>query len=256
MRFLFLFLVALGLGACSEQPPAALAPEAEAERDSVLALLRTADTDAFDAAYSRLGTPDYLPSEYLFTTKTQQLHPDGDLIATRTRTYRITMRGAVLVESDSSGTLDFGGFEGVAGRRWEIPGFSVSPASLALPDEPAYLDPRGREVFTFALVGDTLIGDRPLRILSVTARPGEGDDQSLRAARLYLDTDGALVGARVHRMQESILFGEESTLALFLQPSSRGWLPDYLTVDTHIRAPLTAPRRFRQSERYDFSLSG
>lgn len=249
MRALLLILV-LALGACSEQPPAALAPEAAAERDSVLVLLRAADTGAFDAAYARLADIPYRVS-----VRTEQLGAGAEPLAVHTRTVHVTPDGAERVTSDSSGAFDHGAFERFAERSQTHPAVAANPAHLVL-GEPAYLDPRGREVFTFTLAGDTLIGDQPLRILSVTARPGEGDEQALRSARLYLDADGTLVGARVRRMQESVLFGESSGLMLFLQPGTEGWLPHVLTVDSRISAPLTEPRRFRLSERYDVAVDG
>ncbi len=249
--FLPLVLLVVALGACSEQPPPALAPGESAARDSVLTLLRAADTNTFDAAFARLDK-----MVYQVTTRTEQIGENGEPVASHTRTYRLTRGTAERIAADSSGTFDYGGFSSFADRRRDELDFATSPAALVLPDEPAYLDPRGREVFTFALAGDTLLGDRRVRVLTVTARPGEGDDQALRTARLYLDVSGSLVGARVRRRQASALFGESSALVFFLQPTDGGWLPDRLSVDTEIRAPLTTPRRFRLDERYTFPGGG
>lgn len=248
MRLSLSLALLLTLAACAEPPPPAALTSAEAaERDSVLALLRTANTDAFDAAYARLGT---MP--FRVTTRTAQLDAEGDTTATHARTFRVTPDAAALVRADSSGDFDYGSFSSFADRRRAVPTFATNPADLVL-GEPAYLDPRGTEVFSFALAGDTTLGDQPIRILTVTARPDEGDEQTLRAARFYLDADGALVGARVQRRQASVLFGETSRLTLFLRPADTGWLPDRLAVTTEIQAPLAAPRRFLLDERYAYS---
>ena len=245
MRIPVLLLLLLALGACTEAPPASPGPDDPAERDSVFALLQSVNTNTFEAAFERLAA-----TPYRVTTRTEQLGADGEVVASRSRTYSVTPRAAELVAADSSGAFDYGAFDRFASETEALPAFAESPAAHVLPAEPAYLDPRGRAAFLFETAGDTLLGDRRVRILTVRARPGEGDDQPLRAARLYLDTAGALVGARVERRQGSMLFEEASTRALFLQPAPEGWLPHRLSVASHIGAPLAAPRRFRLAWSY------
>ena len=233
----------LAVAACVE--PAPPSPTAAAPADSIFALLRDADPATLEEAFTRLQTR----TPYTVLTTTEQIGEDGAPVASHSVTLRVTPRGTEVLATDSSGAFEFGGFERFADRR---NGGGANPASLVLPTDPAYLDPQGREAFSFEAIGDTLIGDRRVRIVAVRARPGEGDDQPLRAARLYLDAAGAIVGAHVERRQESVLFGETSARTLFLRPSPGGWLPDRLTVVSEIRAPLTAPRRFRLSERYTY----
>ena len=240
-----LFFLALALGACSDTPPPARAPEVAAEQDSVLAVLRTVDTDALDAAYARLNVPHF------FTTRVEQLNGNGEVFARRSRTFDMSTRAPSLVEADSAGRFAFGGFERFSDRGDDLPAFAANPVALVLDEDPPYLDPRGAEVFVFALAGDTLLGGQAVQILSVTARPGE-DDQPLRSARLYVDASGDLVGARIVRRQASMLFKESSTTALFLQPTADGWMPGHLTTDAMLQAPLTDARHFRLSERYTF----
>lgn len=232
------------LAACGCAEPAPPSPTAGAPIDSTFALLRDADPAMLEDAFDRLGERTYVVER-----TTEQLDEDGDPVASHSVTVRVTPRGAEVVEADSSGAFDFGGFERFADRR-RRGGTNTAPP--VLPTDPPYLDPQGREAFTFEAEGDTLLGDRRVRVVRVRALPGEGDDQPLRAARLYLDAAGAIVGAHVERRQASALFGETSTRTLFLRPSPDGWLPDRLTVASEIRAPLTAPRRFRLEERYTY----
>lgn len=238
----FVLVLLLAVAACAE--PAPTSPSAEAPADSAFALLRDADPSALEAAFALLDA--HVP--YTVTTTVEQHGENGAPVASHTATLRVTPRGTEVVEADSSGAFDFGGFERFAKRRSD----GTNTAPPVLPTDPAYLDPQGREAFAFEIEGDTLVGDRRVRVLTVHARPGEGDDQPLRTARVYLDAAGAVVGAIVERRQASVLFGETSRRALFLRPSPDGWLPDRLTVASEIHAPLTAPRRFRLDERYAY----
>lgn len=237
----FALVLLLAATACAE--PAPPSPNAAAPPDPAFALLRDADLAALQNAFERLDGRTYVVER-----TTEQLGEDGAPVASHTITLRVTPRGTEVLAADSSGAFEFGGFERFAGRR----GGGTNTAPPVLPTDPAYLDPQGREAFAFESAGDTLLGDRRVRVVAVRARPGEGDDQPLRSARLYLDAAGAVVGARVERRQESVLFGETSRRTLFLRPSPDGWLPDRLTVESEIRAPLTAPRRFRLDERYTY----
>ena len=96
-----------------------------------------------------------------------------------------------------------------------------------------------------------MIGDRRVRVLAVDARPGEGDDQALRRARLYLDAaTGDLVGARLHRRMASLLFSETSDVLVMLHPVYDGWLPRLARFDTTLDALFTDERRFVLARRY------
>ncbi len=234
----FLHCVLL-LAACAEEPPPALSPAEAAETDAVLDLLRAADP----------GEPLRLSSDssrsYELSEQIERLDAEGRVVASRSRRWRVGADGFRLLAADSTGT--FGDEEG--GRPT-----APDPIGRVLPEEPAFLGPRGRETYRFALAPDTALGGRPVRVAAVEARPGEGDDQALRAARLYLDAaTGRLVGATVRRRQASPLFGEESTLSAMLRPTPEGrWLPDRTRYDAAVRAPFSEPRRFRLTRQYTF----
>jgi len=246
LRLLALLLLLQLLAACDEPAPDPLSPAEVAERDSVLALLRTADTASLAAAFDRLDA-----FRFRVVTRTEQFEA-GDQIAQRTLTAEVVPTadgpGIDLVQIDSSGAFDFGGFAAFASESAESPLPAENPATLVLPDDPAYLDPRGRETFRFRFAPDTLFGDRRVQVLTVEARE---DDQALRRARLYLDDEGALVGVRLQRRTESVIFSERSDTAVLLQPGpAGGWLPNLTRIETALGALGTDRRRFRLTRRY------
>ena len=249
MRFAPLLLALLT--ACAEPPSPSLSPTDAAGQDSVLAVLRTLDGDALGAAFARLeqSTP------YVVETRIEQLGADGMPVASQSRTLRVGASDAEIVAADSAGTFDYGAFGALSGSTvWEAGGGGVNPVSLMLPEDPAWLDPRGREIFQFGTAPDTLLADRRVRALTVVARPGEGDDQPLRHARLYLDAEThTLVGFRLHRRMDSVLFGERTDALVLLHPDSGGWRPHQARFVTTLAAPLTPPRRFRLTRRYVYS---
>lgn len=229
-------LALLALAACSEAPPEPAAPAAEA--DAALALLLAADRAPLDAAFERLEG-----LAYRLTSHFEQFDEDGRVVATYEETAEVAPGGArTLVRTDSSGALEAGD--------WGEP--IANPVALLLPEEPPYLGPRGPATFIFSLEADTALGGRRVRVVTVEPRPGEGDGQALRHARLYLEAEsGAVVGVRWRRTMESILFEEHSDFGVMLRPGPGGWLPQEARFETSVRAPLTAPRRFRLTRTYD-----
>jgi hypothetical protein len=246
LRRLALLLLPL-LAACDEPAPLALSPAEAAERDSVLAVLRAADTDALAAAFDRL---DALP--YTVEITTAQLGPDGGVTARRHSVVEVDPAAAPnVLRTDSAGAFDWGAFGPLVSADPEAALPADNPAALALSEDPPYLAPRGREAFAFRFAPDTLVGGARVRVLAVEARPGEGDDQLLRYARLYVDDGGALVGVRLRRQTESVLFSEASDATILLRPTPAGtWLPHVTRFDASVSALFTDRRRFRLQRVY------
>ena len=248
----FLLLPFLALAACTDAPPPPLSSDAAAERDSVLVLLRAADMGALASAFDRLDA-----FRYQVETRTEQFDAVGQATASRTVTADVTPQAdapvADVVLADSNGTFDYGGFARFASSADGdlLPG--DNPALLLVPEDPDYLDARNREAYTYRFAPDTLLGDRRVRVLYVQARPGEGDDKPIRRARLYLDpATGDLVGLRLLRTMNSLLFSERSDATILLQAGpAGGWLPHRTRFETSLGALFTADRRFRLSRRYD-----
>lgn len=245
-----LFLLVPLLAACGGPDPTPLSPDELAARDSALALLADADDAPLAGAFERLDA-----FRYRVVTQTEQ---PGEATPTARRTVVAEVMPTAdgqrvdIVGDDSTGAFDFGRFSLLTSDALERPLAAENPAPLVLPEDPAYLDPRGREAFTFGFAPDTVLGGQPARIVTVDAREGE-EDQSLRSARLYLHHDsGVLVGVRLQRRTESIVFSESNDATIMLQPGpAGGWLPHYTHVETTVDALFAEGRRFQITRRYD-----
>ena len=265
---LFLLLVCLGLlGGCDKAPPSGSPPLEEqpaesatgAGRDAALALLASLDREAFRQAFERLAHYHYTRQ-----VRTVQLNRQGELRAYLERTLRYNSRGeepaASVLEVDSSGTFAFG----LLGR------FAVGgeidverPTRLTerlLPEEPAYLSERNREAFLYSLEQGTTRAGRPVRILVIEARPGEGDEQTIRRVRLYVERQSRqLVALYLERADQDIFFSERSRLYAETKPTSDGayWLPSRTRFHAQLDLPLQPPRAFRTSSvYYDYERGG
>jgi hypothetical protein len=244
-----LFLLVPLLAACGGPDPAPLSPDELAARDSALALLADADDAPFANAFERLDA-----FRYRVVTQTEQLG-EATPVAQRTVVAEVTPTAdgprIDVVDDASTGAFDYGAFSVLTSDAPERPLAVENPAPLVLPEDPAYLDPRGREAFAFGFAPDTVLGGQPVRIVTVDAREGE-DDEPLRSARLYLHRgSGALVGVRLQRRTESPIFTERSDATILLQPGpAGGWLPHYTRVETAVDALFADGRRFRITRRY------
>ena len=251
MRYLcIIILLALGSAACEPQvatPPPVLTPAEQAEREEALALAEDAGRDLMNQAFARLATRPHIVREELV-----QLDAEGRETAARRRIMRAEPDTVETVASEARGTFDFGAFGRFVSFE-DMDHLPANPVPFIVPEDPTYLSPQGREVYHFALAADTLLGAARVRIVTVTARPNEGDNQALRSARLYVDpASGDLVGIRVHRHSQNILFGETSVLHLMLTPGPEGnWLPAETRYTVAVRAALTATRRFRLQRAYE-----
>lgn len=255
LLWLLAALAWVGCGADSTTPPL-LAPgdtlstvPAE-ERAAALALLDAVKQDAIQHAFRRLPN-------YAFTRRvlTEQLSPSGSVRATRERVVRVpppdSARRPVVLHADSSGTFQFGWLDRFA------PGgpADVLPTELvryALPEDPAYLEPRTREAFRYRLRADT-IGERPVRVIEIHAQPGElGADQAIRHARLYVDPGShELAGLYLVRADDSVLFREDSRSLVLLRPApDSGWVPARFQTHTRIKVPPRRSQAFRTTSTF------
>ncbi|WP_457653705.1 hypothetical protein [Rhodocaloribacter sp.] len=247
-------LTLLPLIGCGRTPDAA--PDAtgvvvsEAERDSVLSALRAVDRTAFDHSFEAL-------QRYSFTRhrRTEQFDGDDRVIAFTERVVRFKKEGdghrAVLVQADSGGAFDYGFFNRFVPENVK----DVAPVDLApylLPEDPPYLLARNRDAFDFRFLPDTLLWDVTARAIEVRARPGTGDEQSLRHVRLYVDRNtGLLIALAIERTDRALLFREESRYFVHLRPTPRGdMVPHTTRYRTRIRTPFHASRQFRTTATY------
>lgn len=230
--------------------PADSAPPSAVSRDSALALLAAMRRTPFDSAFVALGR--YTVTRQL---RTERFDTTGAVAARRSYTLRYPpgAEKATLVSEDSSGALQQGGV--LADLAPDSSPRSRPPdlAAEVLPDQPPYLAPRTQEDFRFAVHADTVDEGRPVRIVTVQARPDTGRDQSIRHARLTLTRDThTLIELRVVRASRGILFREDSRLLIELKraPDDAAWVPRRTRFRMRIDIPFRAPQHFRTVSTY------
>jgi hypothetical protein len=246
LRLLLIPLLALTLAACETTPdPPPLTAEEAAARDSVIQLIEAASRDALDEAFARLATTEHTVRERL-----EQFDERGRVNAFRRRTVEVRDGETETVFREAEGTFDFGAFGRFVSFD-DLDRLPENPVPFLGPDDPPYLSPQGREAYRFAFAPDTLLAGRTARVITIRAREGE-DGLALRSARLYVDAaSGDLVGVRIRRHSQHVLFGETSSLVLLLAPAPDGaWLPELTDYRVSLRAALTATRRFQLVREY------
>ena len=246
-----LALLALLAAACGTAPrgsdEAADVPD-PAARDSALAVLDGLDEAPFRAAFERL--PE-LPHRRF--QRTSQRDAEGHLRAVARRTFRFAPgNGLALVASDTSGAFDYGYLAAFADADDAEPAAPTELLDALLPEDPAYLAARTRSAFRYRLRPDTVLWQRPARVVEIRAAPGEGDGQNIRRARLYLDAEtGALVALSLSRRGRALFFGETTDLYAGLRPAEGGtWLPHQTHVRTRLDGPLRPPQRLETLTAY------
>lgn len=224
-------------------------------RDSALAVLTSMRRTAFDSAFVRL-------SNYAVTrsVRTEQLTPAGATTAVRSYEIRYAPgaeRGTI-ERRDSSGTFREGGLFGRVAPESDPAARPENVAAQMLPDQPAFVEPRTREAFRYALRATTVRGT-PVYTLEATARArGTGQDQAVRYARLRIHRPSRqLIGLTLVRDEEVLLFGEDSRMRLGLQRTAGGaWVPRESRVRAVLRVPFRTPRHFRTvSAFYEYETS-
>ena len=240
-----------GCGASAERPTPAFVPvdtiASAVDRDSALAVLTSMRRTAFDSAFAALNR--YGVTRH---TRTEQLTPSGTTTALRSHVVEYAPgegRGTVR-RRDSAGTFRRGGLFGWAAPTRNSAGRPADVAGQVLPDQPAYVEPRTREAYRYALRADTLGDGTPVYLLEATARNrGTGREQGVRHVRLVLDrASRQLIGLTMVRADEVLLFGENSRFHIRLRRAPGGWdkwVPHLTRSRASVQVPFRAPRQFR-----------
>jgi hypothetical protein len=211
---------------------------------------------ALDSAFAILS--DYRVTR---SVRTEQMTPSGTIAALRSYVLRYPPGGdrGTLQTRDSMGTFRGGGLLGGAAPDRSPRERPADVAAQVLADEPAFIEPRTREAFRYALQADTLLEGTPVYLLEATARNrGTGRDQSVRYVRLVLDRDTRqLIGLTMVRAGRVLLFEENSRMHVRLRraPDSR-WVPQVTRTRARVDVPFRSPRQFRTvSAYYGYALA-
>ena len=249
-------VLAGGLAGCSSSPRPA-SPFLPSDtvtttvaRDSALAVLSSMRRAAVDSAFASLH--DYGVTR---SVRSEQMTPSGTTSALRSYVLRYppgAERGTIQ-QRDSAGTFRDGGLLG-----WSAPSRSprdrpADVASQVLSDEPAFIEPRTREAYRYALRADSLSDGTPVYRLDATARNrGTGRDQSVRYVHLVLNRNTReLIGLTMVRAGQVLLFEEDSRMHVRLQRAPDGrWVPHVTRVRAVVDVPFRSPRQFRTVSAY------
>ncbi len=257
---LVLVWTVLGGTACTDAPPArsAVSPFGSVDtiastavsRDSTLAVLTSMERTAFDSAFVQLE--EYGLTRYV---RTEQFDTTGTVTALHTRTVRYEpgSTSGTVRRRDSVGHFRSGGILSGIAPDQQPTDRPANLAAQALPDQPAYVAPRTREAYRYALRPDSLFDGTPTYVIEARARTDErGRDQGIRYARLTIDRDSKeLVGLSLVRAERVLLFGEESQLTLRLRKAPDGaWVPHLTRVRTVVSVPFRSPRQVRTVSAY------
>lgn len=245
-----LLLLLLGTGCTSEEPPAGdqggahfypvpdTAFQATPAPDTLMVALDSVQTALFLQAFDTLAD-----LRFTFITRTAQYDTEEQLLALRERRVHVRPSHSprVLLAADS------GRFEAGWLSRFVAPDTSLTPTAPTgrhiISDDPAYLSDRNRDAYRYVQQRDTLPGGHEVRVIDILARPGLGDEQAIRRARLVLEPgEQRLVGLYLVRHRQDVLFGETSHFFARLQPTDgRTWLPDTTRYRSRLLFPLLRP---------------
>ena len=237
-----LLVLPLLLVACSDAgSPSASTGDPAA--DSAYALLGSLDVGAVAEAYARL---DRLP--HTVEIQLETLDTAGQATASGSRTLRFTPTADGLEQTDMS--VDTSG-AAPGGGTWNERLSAANPLPRILPDDPAFLDPRVRDKYTYSARKDTTHEGQPRRIVEARLRDDAGGEQALRLARYTLDANGAILSVDAERLSTSALLDETSRVQVHLMPGPGGHpIPRRAVAETLVDVPGSAPLRLRLTQRF------
>ncbi|MDT0632086.1 hypothetical protein [Rubrivirga litoralis] len=220
------FVLLSAVGGCAADAPPAAAPS-EADR-----LLANVTQDALAGAFARLDSAGYVAD-----LDVTQRDAGGAAVGEAALTVR-SAGGAVRVE-ERRGT-------GTLAEPSDDPPRLRDPIGSALPSEPAFVDPASREQYRRAVVGDTVVAGRALRLVEAVLIDTTAE-QAVRRVRAAVDPQTARpVVVEVERRADSVVYTEASRVRVALAPGRGGaWLPREVETDTRTDVPLAEPVRLR-----------
>ena len=210
------------------------APSADTEADRLLA---NVTGDAFGGAFERLEAQGYT-AEFTVTQRDEA----GTEVGRSSLTVRAEGGAA---EGGAVRVLDREGV-GTLAEPAEAPARLRDPLGSALPAEPAFVDPASRDQYRRAVVGDTVVAGRRLRLVEAVLLDDEAEQQVHRVRAAVEPETARPVVVEVRRRADSAVYTEASRVRVALAPGPGGaWLPHAVETETRTDVPLADPVRLR-----------
>jgi len=254
LLLLLLLLLQIGCSSSEEEPGTTATDTQETnQRDEALATLAALNQDTMREAFARLS--DF---SYTTRTRTEQCDEQGQVLAISATTARHFGADSISVlNTNTTGRFAFGWME----RFTEDPTRTIDLAPFPthiLPEDPPYLSPRNREAYNYTFLPDTMLADQSVHVIEVQARPDSDQEQTIQRGRFYIHPDDeTLLGLELERLEQGLLFREESRYAITLHPApdGSGWLPASTEADVHLDAPFRPPEQFSTTRLFsDFDI--
>lgn len=237
------------ISGCSRSTVAPVGVIEAAERDSVIAFIETVNQEPMRTAFERLEQYEY--DRYL---RTEQYDGDDFLLAFMEHLIEAGSgpdgRRLTVTQADSAGEFDFGFFNQFVSENVDNPD-PVDLVPWLLEEDPVYLNPRNVDKYAFRMMGDTLLWDRSAMIVEVRAKPEVADGLNVRKVRYYVDRSSRdLVAMYLERIDLGLLFREESTFYMHIQPVGGELVPWNTRFQTKIMTPFKGSYLIRTVSTY------
>lgn len=215
------------LAACADDAPPASTGLADPE---ALRLLESVGAEVGADAFEALSAGPYTAS-----VRVEVLDADGSTVGTETATLRVEGERVVVADRTVTGALD---------APDDLPRLR-DPLPATIPEDPPYLDPAAREAYRFAVVGDTTVAGRRLRLVEAALADASRRHAVQRVRAAVDPASGRAASVEVVRAADAAVYDETSRVIVDLWPVDGDWLPRRVVTDTRTAVPFSEARRVR-----------
>lgn len=216
MKQLLLLMVLLGLTACGGASNKDVPfNEEPADRKAAISLLKNLKINDLEKAYKTIQA-----LEFTELTQVEVLSELGQPIGkAQIQVHAIPQKPIETVSFKTEGV-----WKGLS-QRADL-AQSLTLGKQFLPDSAAYRTDRAQAQFLFRFLPEKNLPFGKVHVLEMAADPRSRPESDLKQVRLYVEaTSQRLIGIEVKRNIHALMFEENSFMALFLQPHTKGWVP-------------------------------